>query len=317
MISLVIDSKHAGQRVDRFLRHHLLQAPLAFIYKGLRQGSFKINDKKVKADYRLHDNDILTFHLSTDEYQQLTAQTPSSLPKKTFEILYEDNDLLIVNKPAGLASQPGTGVERHNLIDQVKQYLRAQGSGTKPALGHRLDRGTSGAVVIGKHRQAILALFTLFKEKRVEKYYLALVHGVLQQRQGTLRCYLQRVKEHFQHKMQIVAGNEEGAVLAEAHYRVVEQTKAYSLLALQLLTGKMHQLRVQLAALGHPIVGDNLYGNKDSNKVFSLRRQFLHAYSISFVHPFTRQRLEITAPLPADLRNALEKAHISISSLQR
>lgn len=311
MIQVVIGTKHAGQRADRFLRHHLPQAPLAFIYKGLRQGIFKVNGKKAKEDYRLQDNDVLAFHLPEHEYQELTTQTPSAIPKKTFDVLYEDQDLLIVNKPARLASQPGTGVEKHNLIDQVKQYLHEQGSTTKPALGHRLDRGTSGVVVAGKHRQAILALFNLFKEKKVEKYYLALVQGAFQQRQGMLRCYLKRVKEHFQHKMELVDSAEEGAVLAEASYHVAQQTNEFALVEIKLLTGKMHQLRVQLAALGHPIVGDTLYGDTAVNQQFSLRRQFLHASQISFLHPFTHQQLEITAPLPEDLLKALAQAKIS------
>ncbi len=312
MIELRVDKDSESLRVDRFLRKRFPQAPLSLIYKSLRTGVYKVNDKKSKPDYRLRIGDTVTIFLSPDDYEQLTRKERTVKIHKTFEVLYEDDDVLIVNKPPMLASQPGTGVEQENLVEQVKRYVDKN---THPGLAHRLDRGTSGIVVIGKNREALLALHRLFQERRVEKYYLALVVGHLHQKRGVVKFFLKKTTEGFQHRMLVVDAGEPGAVEAETSYRVLEESPLTSLLELQLKTGKMHQIRAQFAHLGHPLVGDRVYGDATTNNRYAhlLRRQFLHAFRIRFQHPMEQHQLDVVAPLPEDLQHLLQTCGFSFS----
>ena len=312
MINITIDKESEGMRLDRFLRKHLNKAALSFIFKLIREGKARVNNKKVKQDCRLKTNDNLEVMISDEDYKKFTLQDKKAVSaRKTFEVIYEDDDVMVVNKPPFLASQPGTGVERNNLVNQIKAYLKD--IKTKPALANRLDRGTSGIVVVGKNRKAILALYDLFKNKDIEKRYLALVKGTFQKKEGTLTSYLKRITEKFQHKMLVLRHNEEGAVTAETSYKVIQESKGYSLLEVKITTGKMHQIRAQLASIGRPVVGDSVYGNKETNEQFRkfLRRQFLHAYKISFKHPFTNKPINIEAKLPEDIKQVLKKLGFS------
>ncbi len=314
MTYIKIDTESDNLRFDKFLRKHLQNAALSFIFKLIREGRAKVNDKKVKQDYRLRDGDVISFGISDDDYKRFRlAKEKAIKSRKTFDVLYEDEDILIANKPPFLASQPGTGVERNNLVNQIKSYLK--NSKTKPALANRLDRGTSGLVVVGKNRRAILALHDLFKKRQVKKYYLTLVKGILNKKEGTLTSYLKRTTEKFQHKMLVLRRKEEGTVTAEMSYRVLEESKDYSLLEVRIATGKMHQIRAQLASIGHPVVGDPVYGDKKTNEQFRkvLRRQFLHAYKIRFAHPSANKQIEVTTDLPADLQQTLKLIDLAIN----
>lgn len=303
METRTITTEEKNLRLDKYLRKTLHDHPLSAIYKLIRTGKIKVNNKKTREAYRLKRNDLITFHIPLPR----TKEKTKPIIKKTFDITYEDENILIVNKPPFLASQPGTGVEQNNLINQVKTYLKD--AKTKPALANRLDRGTSGLAVVGKNRQAILALYQLFKERKIKKTYLALVKGIPPEKQGTLRSFLRRITEKFQHKMIPAKGTEPDAILAETHYTTRETYNNYSLLTLDLTTGKMHQLRAQLQAAGHPIIGDPLYGNTEENNTWkkTLKRQFLHAWKLSFTHPFTGRQLTLTADLPEDLQQTLHK----------
>lgn len=312
MVEMSIDANSEGVRLDRFLRKKLPQTPLSMIYKSLRKKVYAVNGKKAEPTYRLQKGDKITFFISEQEYALQSKQTKPITIRKNFQVLYEDNDLLIVDKPALLASQPGTGVEQNNLVSQVKSYLKD--SKTRIGLAHRIDRGTSGIVIIGKNRKALLALYGLFKNKKVEKKYVALVVGHLQKKQGIFYSFLKKTNIDFQHRMIVVKKNVEGAVKAETAYRVMAESKKYSLVELALKTGKMHQIRAQLTHDGHPVVGDRVYGNPEINRQYAqlLRRQFLHAVKISFQHPFTKKKVEIISPLPPDLVRILEKVGMQV-----
>lgn len=315
MTNITIEKESEGMRLDRFLRKRLHEAALSFIFKIIREGKVLVNSKKIKPDYRLKANDKIEIRISDEDYKKFTLQEKKVVSaRKTFEVLYEDDDIMVVNKPPFLASQPGTGVERNNLVNQIKTYLKD--IKTKPALANRLDRGTSGIVVVGKHRKAILALYDLFKNKRIEKCYLTLAKGTFQKKEGTLTSYLKRITEKFQHKMLVLKQPSEGTVTAETSYKVIQESKGYSLLEVRITTGKMHQIRAQLASIGHPVVGDSVYGNKEANEQFKkvLRRQFLHAYKISFKHPFANKTIEIEAKLPEDTIQVLQKLNFSYSA---
>lgn len=298
-MKIAIDENYSNVRIDKFLRNKLRNLPLQSVYKLIRIGKIKVNDKKVKPDYRLRLGDNLDIFLSDSEIENLTKKELFKANKISFNVLYEDDNLLIVNKPAFLASHSGTGVMENNLMDQIKLYLKDKKS--EPALINRLDRLTSGIIIIGKNLRTTRALNKMIKDDDIEKRYIALVNGIIKDNNGVIRTKLKRVHERFQHKAII---SDEGK-LAETHYRVLRKFKEYTLIELILKTGRMHQIRAQLQHINHPIIGDTLYGNEEINKIFNkkfkLKRQFLHAFKILFKHPITNKQLEITSDLPEDL----------------
>ncbi len=306
MVQVVDAKEFSGKRLDKAVLKICPSLSRSTVYALLRKGRVKVNGKKKKQNYLLKESD----HISLFGNMQQEKAPVSQERQKMFSVLYEDDDLLVVSKSPFLASQPGTGVEKKNLIALVKLYMKEKGWTKKVALAHRLDRGTSGCVIVAKHRDAILRLYDLFKEGKVRKIYLALVIGKLEKKEGILTGYLQRVKEHFQHKVLISDKKGEG-VRVQLKYKVQKQYEKYALVEVELMTGKLHQIRAQCAYLGHPVVGDRLYGNKEVNKEWrekaGLRRQFLHAWKVSFVHPFSKERMNIEDPLPDDLKKVLSR----------
>lgn len=295
-MQLPITSDDSNLRVDKFLRARLVNAPLSVIFKFLRS-KVKINGKKVEPSYRLKEKDIIELLISAGEFEKLSKKENKTPQKQTFKVLYEDEDILIVDKPSGLASHSGTGVMESNLMDQIFTYLDRENA----ALVNRLDRETSGIVMIGKNKQAVRKLNHLIQERKVKKYYLALVKGEFQKKKGTLKSYARRVEEDFQHRTVISSEQEPDSALAQLNYRVLSSSKGFTMLEIELITGKMHQIRAQLQNEHHPIVGDKLYGDEMTNKQLKLNRQFLHAYRIIFTHPITNKEVNIEAPLPDDL----------------
>ncbi len=294
-------------RLDRYIRKHFPSAPLSLIYKWIRT-EVKVNDKKEEQSYRLKEGDHLILNITQKEEQQYAQPMQEKRKtKETFAVLYEDTDLLVVNKPPYLASQPGQGVMKNNLVQQVKEYL--SGIKTTVALANRLDRETSGIVIVGKNRPMNDLLYSMFKERRVDKYYVTLVVGRIPQKRGVLQHYLRRKTINFQHRMLVSNKEDPQAVYAEAEYHVLKYYGNYTFIKVKLKTGRMHQIRVQMRELGYPVLGDRVYGNRDENQKWKkiLKRQFLHAVEVEFTHPLTKKRMKIEAPLPEDLSGVLEK----------
>jgi 23S rRNA pseudouridine955/2504/2580 synthase len=289
-------------RLDKLLMREFPAAKMSEIYRWIRSGKIKVNGKKKKINYKVNVDDVIkVFVAEPEKFEKPLAS------RITFEVLYEDNDLLIVNKPAFLASQSGIGVMKNNLVEQVKHYLK--GKYKKIALGNRLDRETSGIVVLGKHPEVNHKLYALYKEGLVEKHYLTLVVGRIKEKKGILKDYLKKKIKNFQHCSEICDEKDYGAKYAELRFDLSRYIGNYSLFDVKLITGRMHQIRAQFASRGAPVLGDDLYGDKKENKKWAkeLKRQFLHASKIKFKHPITGKRLLINAPLPKDLENLLKK----------
>src|SRR3989344_3100211 len=191
-MDITITHMNADLRIDRYLRFYLKFAPLSQIYRLLRTGKVKVNKKKVKQDYRLKADDIITFHFDVQPFLELPGKQP--VFKQRFIVLYEDDDLLIVDKPAGLASHGGTGIE-DNLIAEVRTYLKDHESNS--SLANRLDRDTSGIVLVGKNKPFLRKLNDALRERTVKKYYTALVYGALKESTGTITENIQRVQKDF------------------------------------------------------------------------------------------------------------------------
>lgn len=314
MTEIKIRENEAEQRIDRFVKKYLADAPLGLIYKYLRKKKIKVNGKKVAQNYRLQVDDIVQFDASI-RLDEFTETQEYSYYTQEFAIVYEDEHLLVVNKPAGLLTHKDRAESQNTLNSQVISYLikksdfsPAEEVTFKPGPSNRLDRNTSGLVLFAKDYQSQQALNEMIKTRMVDKYYLALVLGQVQQ-DSELRGYL--YKDQQTNLVKIYNESIEGSWPIHTCYRVLAKHAKFTLLEVRLITGKTHQIRAHLASIGHPIVGDPKYGSKQVDNLLksigiNLTRQFLHAYRIIFtdtIQPLNYlKKKEIKISLPDDLK---------------
>jgi 23S rRNA pseudouridine955/2504/2580 synthase len=302
---VTIDTEQAGQRIDNFLLTHLKGVPRSHVYRLVRKGEVRVNKKRIDADYRLQTGDIVRVP-PVRVAPTPAAATPNRGVCDQLEsrILWEDKGLLILDKPAGIAVHGGSG-----LSYGVIEALRAMRPTSKfLELVHRLDRETSGCLMIAKKRSVLTQLHTLLRQGGVEKVYLALTQG--HWRPSKQRVNLPLKKNVLQSGERIVRVNTEEGKQAATEFALQRQFKHVSLVAARPLTGRTHQIRVHAAATGHPIVGDEKYGQDAFNKTMrrqGVKRLFLHAHSLRFVLPETGQQVAVTAELDALLQAALDK----------
>jgi len=301
--SFTIESDHAEQRIDNFLFTKLKKVPKSLIYRLVRKGAIRVNKKRVKPEYKLQAQDIIELPNITQEVPADPGM-PSNKSTRLLEnnILYEDKNLIIVNKPAGIASHGGSGINFG-----VIEIMRAARPKLKSLeLVHRLDRDTSGCLILAKKRSTLKELHELLQAGKVTKKYLLLVYGKWSG--GTRKVTARLQKNSLKSGERIVTVNEDGKkALTIFHPKKIFTDT--TLLEAELGTGRTHQLRVHAAHLGHPIAGDEKYGDKDFNgKMYrlGLKRLFLHAYSLSFCLPTGRQKIQITAPIPKELQKIIE-----------
>jgi 23S rRNA pseudouridine955/2504/2580 synthase len=291
-----IGAETSGQRVDNFLLRECKGVPKSHIYRILRSGEVRVNSGRVDATYRLQDGDRVRI-----PPLRLGAKAAPSKPPKMIDLplLYEDESLIAANKPAGLAVHGGSGIS-HGVIEQ----LRAARPGAKfLELVHRLDRDTSGLLLLAKKRSVLTAMHELIRAGQMDKRYLVLVPGKWPAGKQHVKLKLQRYVTGAGERR--VSVDDEGR---ESHtvFELERACGAYSLLQAQLKTGRTHQIRVHLAHLGFPIVGDDKYGDFELNKRLAkqgMKRMFLHAWKLAFMHPLTGDRLKLEAPLPPELEN--------------
>jgi 23S rRNA pseudouridine1911/1915/1917 synthase len=268
----------------------------------IETGKVTVNGELSKASYRVRAGDIISCVVPDQEPAAPVAELIS------LDIVYEDPYLLVVNKPAGMVVHPAPGHSRGTLVNALLAYLPdlASSGDERPGIVHRLDRDTSGLILVAKSPKMRRALQKLFKDRVVDKGYLALLDGHLQPAWGRIEAPIGRHPQHRQ-QMTVLHGGRE----AVTEYRVVEQFSrqtgpaagAYTLVEAEPRTGRTHQIRVHFASIGHPVVGDRVYGRRRS--ALPVNRQFLHAQRLGFYHPQTGQRLELAAPLPPDLASVL------------
>lgn len=308
MIELKIGRDEAEQRVDKFLRKHLWKASLAQIYKLLRTGKIKVNKKKVKPEYDLRLDDEIKIFLNQDEYIRLTSEEPKKfkLTKISFRVLYEDEYILVVDKPAGISMHEASGIKSHTLADELFFYLKfKRGLSFTPAFVNRLDKDTSGIVLAGKTFEALRKLSEMLAKGEIKKNYLLLVKGK-PEKSGVVRKKLLRSKMHHEIKVRVDEGGKE----AVTKYNVVKYLDECALVEAEILTGRTHQIRVHMSYVGHPVIGDESYGDEELNKKFrkfGLRRQFLHSSKLGFKHPITGENIRVISDLPDDLESVLDR----------
>lgn len=291
---LIVDERGAGQRLDNFLVRIAKGIPKSHIYRIVRSGEVRVNKGRVGADYRVREGDEI--RLPPLRTSERPAAAPSA-PAREFAVAYEDDALLVLDKPAGVAVHGGSGVS-FGVIEQLRQ---ARPQAKLLELAHRLDRETSGLLVVAKKRMALTRLHDAFRDGGISKRYLALVRGRWHNAVQHVRAPL--------HKYLLPDGERRVRVTAEgkpAHsiVRLVARWENFSLLEIELKTGRTHQIRVHLAHLGFPIAGDDKYGDFALNRELArvgLSRMFLHAAHLVLAHPLDGRPIDLSSPLPPEL----------------
>jgi 23S rRNA pseudouridine955/2504/2580 synthase len=285
---LVVGEEGEAQRIDNFLLRELKGVPKSHVYRVLRSGEVRVNSGRVKPDYRLRIGDKVRIPPMRVGEKQTVKLRPLELPIK-----YEDDALLVVDKPSGVAVHGGSGVS----FGVIESLRAARPQAKFLELAHRLDRDTSGLLILCKKRSALVELHRMLREGEVGKVYLAVVKGVAKK---TLEL------QESLHKYVTAAGERRVAVQADGvkaftKTRTLKDDGEFSLLEVQLLTGRTHQIRVHLAHAGHPIVGDDKYGDFALNRELK-QRLLLHAARLAFRHPITGESMKLESPLPAEMK---------------
>ncbi|HXE76400.1 MAG TPA: RluA family pseudouridine synthase [Candidatus Xenobia bacterium] len=304
--SFSVPAEARGERLDHFLAAQLPQVSRAQIQKCIRDGGVLLNDKQARRpSLRLGGGEKIVIVLPEPAP---AAAVPEEIP---LDVLYEDEDLAAINKPAGLVVHAGAGQRRGTLVNALLHRFRRLsrvGGPFRPGIVHRLDKPTSGVLVIAKTDEAHLRLAAQFERREVEKLYLALAHGRLARAHDVIRLPVAR---DLARRTRMTTRRREGRP-AVTEYRALESARGFTLLEARLHTGRTHQVRVHFSSLGHPLVGDTLYGAPrllrwDDHSEPTLDRIFLHARRLCFRHPRTGQPVEVAAPLPNELTGLLRR----------
>ncbi len=273
----IISSDAAGQRLDRYLRKYLDNEPLSGIYKLLRTKTIKVNGKAAKENYSLVEGDVVKFFLSDETISSMMrVRRKISADRACLDIVYEDDEILVVDKPEGLLTHPDKNEYSNTLATRVQLYLDHLCTRTfRPAPVQRLDLNTSGLVLFCKTYDSLKRCNELMRERKVEKFYQCIVHGRLD-KAGEIRGFL--TKDEESNTVRLFQKEVPGSVAAYTKFRPLETIRNYSLVEVELLTGRSHQIRISLAVAGFPLIGDTKYGGR---KVLGISTQILHAWRMS------------------------------------
>lgn len=298
-ISLQADETYMDERLDKFLSAMLPDQSRSYLQKIIKDGNVLVNGEPKKSSYRLEDGDEVTADLPELKSPDIE---PENIP---LDILYEDESILMVNKPKGMVVHPSAGHYTGTLVNAVLWHCQGQLSGingvSRPGIVHRIDKDTTGVLVVCKNDAAHNAVAAQLKEHSITRKYRAIVHGVIKEDEGTVDAPIGR---HPTERKKMASGVKNGK-RAVTHYRVLERFQGYTYVECQLETGRTHQIRVHMASIHHPLLGDTVYGPaKDSHH---LEGQTLHAMVLGLIHPVTGEYLEVEAPLPEYFENLLKK----------
>jgi len=295
--SFRVSLSEIGLRLDIFLSEKT-DLSRSQIKKLIENRKVKVNKQFKKPSYVIKENDLIEIEIPPPEKDEIK---PQPIP---LNIIYQDNDILLINKPSEMVVHPGAGVKEGTLVNALLFHfpeIKGVGSEKRPGIVHRLDKDTSGLIVIAKTKRAYLELQRQFKERTVDKKYLVLVKGRMPSVEGKIEIPIGRhIRERKKISVRTTKPKE-----AITYYKVIEEFKDFSYLEVKPITGRTHQIRVHLSSSGHPIAGDKKYGG--FNLKIKCPRLFLHAYYLSFMHPTLNKKLEFSLPLPDDLNNYLKK----------
>lgn len=320
MIKLPIGQSETGSRLDRLLRKRLPLLSLSAVYGLIRRGSVRVDGRKVKQDHRLSEGELLEIDVDESEFSEqerpqnaLIKLTKTEFFKRNFHILFEDPSVLVCNKPAGLVVHPGSGHQHSdNLIDLATAYIISTHNNQPdpPVLMHRLDRDTSGVILLAKNTGIARRLHEDMRDGKFKKQYAAVSHNRPPEFEGTVTFAMKRNDRSRTGMKMSISEDGEGSTASSTTYKIAEYRNGMSRLEILLHTGKTHQIRVHMAHLKSPILGDERYGDHrlDHNFFTSSqlpKRLYLHAHKLSFPHPKTKKMMTVTAPVPKEFGSAL------------
>lgn len=287
MKTITIGKNDAGQRLDKFLTKSFPKLPQSLLYKYIRTKHIKLNGKRCQISTRLTEGDLLALYIKDEFIEEAPAQYDFLKAPKEISILYEDDQILLVDKKPGLIVHPDEHYHFDSLIARIQHYLYDKGEynpkeeqSFAPALVNRIDRNTGGIVIAAKCAEALRILNLKMKERELEKYYLCIVHGRLSKKEDILTGYLE--KNESQNRVYISKRPTPNTRTIKTKYKVLEERGPFSLLEIELLTGRTHQIRAHMASIGHPLVGDGKYGTNALNKATGYKRQALYSYKLVF-----------------------------------
>ena len=290
----------AGSRIDRYLSEQVAEMSRAHLQKLLKDGGVTVNDRPVKSSYKVAEGDKIQLDIPE-------AVEPEIVPEEMdLDILYEDKDIILINKPKGMVVHPAAGHATGTLVNGLMAHCRGDLSGIngvmRPGIVHRIDMDTTGVLIVCKNDQAHNAIAEQLKVHSITRKYYAIVHGVVKEDEGTVHAPIGRHPTDRK-KMSI---NEKNGKDAVTHYRVLRRFRRFTYIECQLETGRTHQIRVHMASIGHPLLGDHVYG--PAKCPFSgLQGQTLHAGVLGIIHPTTGEYMEFQAPLPEYFETLLKK----------
>jgi len=296
--------QEASCRLDVYLTGLLDGVSRSRVAQLIKDGTVLVNGKKVKAGYSLEEGDVVTYAIPEEKPLEVKAE---NIP---LDIFYEDHDVIVVNKPRGMVVHPAPGTSEHTLVNALMAHctdLSGINGVLRPGIVHRIDKDTSGLLLVAKNDAAHKSLAEQLKEHSIRRIYQAIVCGMVAEPEGIVDCPIGRHPSERK-KMAVTEKNSKSAV---THYRVLERFPGYSLIEAKLETGRTHQIRVHMKYIGYPLLGDPLYG-KGAKNPFFFEGQALHAKTIGFVHPSTGEYMEFSADLPEDMQSVLgilEKSH--------
>ena len=307
--TLTVDEDSAGQRLDNFLMRHLKGVPKTHVYRIIRSGEVRVNKGRASAEQRVEAGDLVRLP-PVRVSAQVQAKADAPAPAREFPVLMEDEAMMAIDKPAGVAVHGGSGVS----FGVIEQLRRARPALVNLELVHRLDRETSGVLLVAKKRSALKNLQDQFRDRETGKTYLALVLGLWPSNKKVIDSPLMKYTipngvGEGERRVKVVGKDDPNGMRSITLVRVARTVGPYTLLEVTIKTGRTHQIRVHLASQGHPIAGDDKYGDFEHNKLLQkmgLKRMFLHAWQLKFQHPQSHRPVSLQAPLPPELKNFVD-----------
>ena len=311
-MDLLVALEHQGSRLDHFLTAQFPEHSRSYLQSLIAAGFIRRNKRLVRKQERVKDGDLIEITWPDNTVRLIPDDTIS------LSILYEDHDILVVNKQAGLVVHPGAGNRDGTLVNALLAYdfrcfSAMMDHEHRPGIVHRLDKETSGAMVVARNARAKAELITAFKRCNVRKTYLAAVHGTPHEPRGTIRSFIGRSIRNRQ-RMAVL---DSGGKMATTHYEVLSSQSDFSLLKINIDTGRTHQIRVHLEHIGNPVIGDSTYHRKKRRNEYDAPRQMLHAWILEFPHPTTDQDTHFIAPVPHDFHDLVKRFGINLDFLTK
>lgn len=298
MKEIIVDEINAGKRIDAYIPSVDKDYSRTAIQRMIEEENITVNNKKVKASYKVEKGDRI---LIEEKEPKETGLIAEDIP---LDVIYEDKDIIVINKPKGMVVHPANGNPNGTLVNAVmnicKDSLSGIGGEVRPGIVHRLDKDTSGIIIVAKNDKAHINLSEQIKNHEVKKTYIALVRGVIKENEATINMPIGRsIKDRK--KMDVTEKGKD----AITHFKVLARSDKYTLLMVNIETGRTHQIRVHLSHIGYPIIGDEVYSNGKNE--WNIQGQCLHAWKLKFVHPINGKELELKAELPEYFKNIIRQ----------